>query len=167
VEPVPNCHERIRQLIAGLRLVEHPEGGHYAEVYRSASRVQPEDDRSPRPALTSIYFLLPAGAVSRWHRVLSDEVWHFYEGAPLDLWTAPPDAGAATPHRLGPLADGQMPGWTVPAGWWQAARSAGEYSLVGCTVGPGFEFQDFALAAGHPELAATFRARGGVFAELL
>jgi uncharacterized protein len=111
---VPNCHERIRQLIAGLRLVEHPEGGHYAEVYRSASRVQPEDDRSPRPALTSIYFLLPAGAVSRWHRVLSDEVWHFYEGAPLDLWTAPPDAGAATPHRLGPLADGQMPGVYCP-----------------------------------------------------
>jgi uncharacterized protein len=158
---------RSAQLIAALGLAPHPEGGYFAEVYRSASSVMPEDARPSRLALTSIYFLLPAGAVSRWHRVLSDEVWHFYEGAPLNLWMAPPEAIEATPHRLGPIADGQRPVRTVPAGWWQAARSAGEYSLVGCTVGPGFEFQDFALAADHAEIAARFRTRGGAFAALL
>jgi predicted cupin superfamily sugar epimerase len=159
--------DRAAQLIAALGLAPHPEGGYFAEVYRSTLLVKPEDDRSARPALTTIYFLLPEGAVSRWHRVWSDEVWHFYEGAPLDLWMAPPGPAAATPHRLGLFADGQRPALTVPAGWWQAARSAGEYSLVGCTVGPGFEYQDFSLAANDAEIAATFRTEGGTSAELL
>jgi uncharacterized protein len=158
---------RAAQVIANLGLVPHPEGGYFAEVYRSAASVHPGDGRSARPALTSIYFLLPAGAVSRWHRVLSDEVWHFYEGAPLDLWTAAPDGGSAQRCRIGPPAEGQQAVAIVPPGWWQAARSAGEYSLVGCTVGPGFEFQDFTMAADLPEIAAAFRARNGVFAELL
>jgi uncharacterized protein len=158
---------RAAQVIATLGLVPHPEGGYFAEVYRSATSVDPGDGRSARPALTSIYFLLPAGAVSRWHRVRSDEVWHFYEGSPLDLWTSTPDGDTAQRHRLGPPAEGQLAVAIVPAGCWQAARSAGEYSLVGCTVAPGFEFQDFTIAADHPETAATFRARGGLFAELL
>jgi predicted cupin superfamily sugar epimerase len=158
---------RAAQLIAALGLTPHPEGGYFAEVFRSTLSVQPDDNRSARSALTTIYFLLPDGAVSRWHRVRSDEVWHFYEGAPLDLWMAPPDATEVMPHRLGPIADGQRPVRTVPAGWWQAARSAGEYSLVGCTVGPGFEFQDFTMAADQEEIAAIFRATEGVPAQLI
>jgi predicted cupin superfamily sugar epimerase len=158
---------RAAHLISALALNPHPEGGYFTEVYRSTASVKPDDARPIRPALTSIYFLLPAGAVSRWHRVWSDEVWHFYEGAPLNLWIARPEASGATLHRLGPLADGQWPARTVPAGWWQAARSTGSYTLVGCTVAPGFEFQDFTMAADHAEIAATFRTRGGAFAELL
>src|SRR5215204_7507828 len=95
-------------LIARLELIPHPEGGYYRELYRSADKVDPADGRGTRPALTSIYFLLPAGAVSRWHRVLSDEVWHFYEGAPLELWMAAPDGDAIRQVRLGPLAPGQQ-----------------------------------------------------------
>jgi uncharacterized protein len=158
---------RAGQLIAALNLSPHPEGGYFAEVYRSTASVKPDDGRSSRPALTSIYFLLPAGAVSRWHQVRSDEVWHFYEGAPLDLWMAPPEAIGAGRYRLGPFADGQLPARTVPPGWWQAARSTGDYTFVGCTVAPGFEFQDFTMAADQEEIAATFRATGGVPAELI
>jgi uncharacterized protein len=109
--------------------------------------VHPADQRGPRAALTAIYFLLPDGAVSRWHRVQSDEVWHFYEGASLHLWMVSPDGDRLVQHRLGPLGGELHPVATVPAGWWQAARSAGPYSLVGCTVGPGFDFDDFRLAA--------------------
>jgi predicted cupin superfamily sugar epimerase len=159
--------DRATELIASLGLAEHPEGGYYSEVYRSPASVKPGDGRSPRPALTSIYFLLVADAVSRWHRVHSDEIWHFYEGAPLELWIATAEANRAEPHRLGPFAPGQRPTLAVPAGWWQAARTTGSYTLVGCTVAPGFEFQDFTLAADQEEIAARFRTTGGVPAELL
>jgi uncharacterized protein len=158
---------RPTELIAQLHLIEHPEGGYYSEVFRSASAVQPEDGRGSRPALTSIYFLLPAGAVSRWHRVRSDEIWHFYEGASLDLWLLSPEGNPPNRHRLGPLDPDSQPAVAVPAGWWQAARSTGEYTLVGCTVGPGFEFQDFIMARDEAEVAATFRRGGKVLADLL
>jgi predicted cupin superfamily sugar epimerase len=159
--------DRAKGLLATLGLMPHPEGGYYGELYRSGTTVHPTDGRGPRPALTTIYFLLPGAAVSRWHRVQSDEVWHFYEGAPLDLWMAPPDGGQVSQHRLGPLDGEQRPVWTVPAGQWQAARSTGAYTLVGCTVGPGFDFRDFALAGDQPAAAATLRARLPALAELL
>jgi predicted cupin superfamily sugar epimerase len=159
--------DRAAALIAELGLIAHPEGGHYGEVYRSEAVVHPADGRGPRTALTTIYFLLPAGAVSRWHRVLSDEVWHFYEGGPLDLWMASDKGSQVSHYRLGPLDGAQQPVWTVPAGRWQAARSAGAYTLVGCTVGPGFDFSDFALAADHPATAAALRAGHPALAELL
>jgi uncharacterized protein len=145
-------------LIRELALVAHPEGGYFGEVYRSPSIVEPPDDRGSRSALTTIYFLLPSGSVSRWHRVLSDEVWHFYEGAPLDLWVASPDGTAIRRVRLGPIAPAQQPVQPVPAGHWQAARSTGDYSLVGCTVGPGFDYRDFALAADQPDAPTRLRA---------
>ena len=151
--------DRAATLIATLNLIPHPEGGHYGEVYRSATVVQPADGRGARPALTTIYFLLTADTVSRWHRVQSDEVWHFYEGAPLNLWLASPDVDAIQQRRIGPLDGGQQPVWTVPAGWWQAARSTGEFTLVGCTVGPGFDFADFMLAAEQPSVARALSAR--------
>ena len=159
--------DRATELIAELGLSKHPEGGYYSEVFRSPAWVTPSDGRTARPALTSIYFLLPAGAVSRWHRVRSDEIWHFYEGAPLDLWLLPPEGNAPNRHRLGPLERDSRRTIAVPAGWWQAARCTGEYTLVGCTVGPGFEFQDFTVASDEAEVATTFRSRGGVFADLL
>jgi uncharacterized protein len=159
--------DRAAMLVSRLGLIPHPEGGYYGEVYRSEAAVHPTDGRGSRAALTTIYFLLPAGAVSRWHRVLSDEVWHFYEGAALDLWMASPDGSRVNQHRLGPLDGAQRPIWTVPAGWWQAARSAGAYTLVGCTVGPGFDFKDFALAADQPSAASALRAHAPALAELL
>lgn len=159
--------DRAASLVATLGLIPHPEGGYYGEVYRSDAAVIPADGRGARSALTTIYFLLPAGAMSRWHRVQSDEVWHFYEGAPLDLWTASLAGDRVSRHRLGPLDKAQRPVATVPAGWWQAARSTGAYTLVGCTVGPGFDFQDFALAADEPSAAAAFHKHLPEIAELL
>lgn len=154
-------------LIETLGLVPHPEGGYYGELYRSNATVHPADGRGPRPALTTIYFLLSQGAVSRWHRVRSDEVWHFYEGAPLDLWMAPPGADTVHHVRVGPLAGIQRPAVPVPGGWWQAARSTGAYTLVGCTVGPGFDFTDFTLAADQPSSAAALRSHHPALAGLL
>lgn len=158
-------HDRAAQLVSTLGLQPHPEGGHFRELFRSPSRVQPGDGRGERSALTTIYFLLRAGEHSRLHRVTSDEVWHFYEGDPLELvWTDPESAGLQR-ARLGPVGPGTAPVAVVPAGGWQAARSTGAYTLVGCSVGPGFDFADFRmlgdtpaeareLCERHPELRA-------------
>jgi predicted cupin superfamily sugar epimerase/predicted GNAT family N-acyltransferase len=144
------------ELIATLGLRPHPEGGWYAEVFRSASTVQPGDARGTRSALTTIYFLLTAGQTSRLHRVASDEVWHFYEGDPLELTTAPGDLSALARTTLGPAAEASAPVFTVPAGVWQGARPLGAYTLAGCSVGPGFDFADFEMldAAVRPIAAA-------------
>jgi predicted cupin superfamily sugar epimerase len=139
-------NDRPAALISILGLAPHPEGGYYGEVYRSGVVVNPADARGARSAITTIYFLLPADAVSRWHRVSSDEIWHFYEGAPLDLWMMSPMDGTVVHQQLGPLDGARRPVSTVPAGHWQAARSTGSYTLVGCSVGPGFDFRDFTLA---------------------
>jgi len=144
---------RATQLIERLGLTPHPEGGYYRELFRSGVTVNPADGRGRRTALTTIYFLLPADAISRWHRVQSDEVWHYYEGAPLELLLMPANNPTVERAVLGPCNGSQAPVYWVPAGWWQAARSLGEYTLVGCTVGPGFEYIDFELLADSPELA--------------
>ncbi|HEX8319283.1 cupin domain-containing protein [Longimicrobium sp.] len=152
-------HDRAAQLIATLGLKPHPEGGHYREVFRSSASVQPGDGRGERCGLTTIYFLLSAGEQSRLHRVTSDEAWHFYEGDPLDLlWTGAGPAGLYQ-ARLGPVAACMAPVAVVPAGAWQAARSSGVYTLVGCSVGPGFDFADFQMLGDHPELAEDLCAR--------
>jgi predicted cupin superfamily sugar epimerase len=138
-------HPRAAQLIDTLALQPHPEGGWFRQLFKSDSRVERLEDRAERAALTTIYFLLIAGAHSRWHRVLSDEVWHWYEGDPLELLVLSDGADAVTPLRLGPLTPDTAPVHVVPAHAWQAARPLGAYTLVGCTVGPGFEFDDFEL----------------------
>ena len=150
---------RAADLIRGLGLTPHPEGGYYREIFRSPARVQPLDGRTDRLALTTIYFLLVAGQVSRWHRVASDEVWHHYEGGPLELLVA--DAGFHDVSRrlLGPVGDHREPVRVVMAGEWQAARPIGTYTLVGCTVGPGFEFADFQMLDGRPDETATLQQR--------
>jgi hypothetical protein len=141
---------RAAELIRTLELAPHPEGGYFREIWRASHRVEPNDARGARSALTSIYFLLPGGAVSRWHRVRSDEVWHHYEGAPLELVLVRQLEHQLERLRLGPLSRGQSPVHCVPAHAWQAARSLGAYTLVGCTVGPGFEFADFELLRDRP-----------------
>jgi predicted cupin superfamily sugar epimerase/RimJ/RimL family protein N-acetyltransferase len=158
---------RADSLIRDLGLQPHPEGGHFAELFRSTARVTPGDGRGERSALTTIHYLLAAGELSRWHRVSSDEAWHFYEGAPLELLVLSADGVHLARHRLGPAAPGTSPTITVGAGDWQAARSMGAYSLVGCTVGPGFDFADFALARDVPAAAAAIRARHPDVASLL
>jgi predicted cupin superfamily sugar epimerase len=155
---------RAQQLIETLNLQPHPEGGWYREMFRSAAQVKPDDGRPARHALTTIYFLLEAHQHSRWHRVQSDEVWIHLEGAPLALWTS--DAALRMPPkhvRLGPVdVHGTRPQHTVPAGQWQAARPIGaeggaDYTLVSCTVGPGFDFNDFSFMRPDGDEAALLR----------
>lgn len=116
----------------------------FREVYRSRLPVR-RPDGATRPALTTIFFLLPAGAVSQWHRVAADEVWHYYEGADLELSVLQQGDAAARTWRLGRVAGDTLPVRIVPADAWQSARSLGDYTLVGCTVAPGFEFADFLM----------------------
>ena len=154
--------DRAAELVDSLDLAPHPEGGYYREVFRAAATVQPTDDRTQRSALTTIYFLLTQDAHSRWHRVRSDEVWHFYEGAPLELLMADADFEATRRVRLGPLDlvdHEQRPVAVVPAGWWQTARTLGSHTLVGCTVGPGFDFADFAMLRDDAGAATALRQR--------
>ncbi len=123
-----------------LDLRPHPEGGHYRETFRD-----PVGGASGRASSTAIYFLLRVGEVSRWHRVDAAEVWHWYAGAPLLLTVA--DAAGRREARLGPdLAAGERPQAAVPAHAWQQAQSLGAWTLVGCTVAPGFEFSGFEMA---------------------
>jgi uncharacterized protein len=133
---------RAEQLIRDLGLQPHPEGGHYAEVHRS-------------PAVTTIYFLLAGEEKSRWHRVASEEIWHYYEGAPLELLQLSPDGTELDRMVLGPWSGRQQPVHIVPANYWQAARSRGGFTLVGCTVAPAFQFAHFALLKDSPALAAA------------
>src|SRR5688572_23535605 len=153
-------HERAAELIATLGLRPHPEGGYYAELFRSREQVTPADGRGPRAALTTIYFLLVEGTHSRWHQVTSDEVWHLYEGGPLELLELDESGDGLVRHRLAPIGDGVgAPVHTIVSGNWQAARPLAAYALVGCTVGPGFEFADFRLLADNPQLASRIQAK--------
>lgn len=128
------------EIIAHLRLAPHPEGGHYRQTW--------VDESAPgRPSGTCIYFLLRAGERSHWHRVDAVEIWHFHAGAPLVLSVAATDAGPAEEYRLGQdLAGGETPQVIVPTDHWQAARTTGAWTLVSCTVSPGFRFEGFDLA---------------------
>ena len=129
------------QIIAELGLLPHPEGGHYRETFRD-NRL----DDNGRAASTAIYFLLARGERSHWHRVDAVEIWHFHAGAPLALSIA--DERGRRTLRLGAeLTAGEAPQVVVPAGAWQAAESLGDWTLVGCTVAPGFDFAGFELAA--------------------
>lgn len=137
--------DRADALIAALQLQPHPEGGHYREIFRSPQRVDPQDGRAPRSALTTIDFLLRAGEFSAWHRVASDEVWHLLEGGPLRLWLMAPGAANVEAVVLAPVGQGGTPRHVVPAGWWQAAEPLGAFAYCAATVAPGFEFADFAF----------------------
>jgi uncharacterized protein len=169
-------------LIEKLQLKPHPEGGWFREIHRAAETVN--TPRGARSALTTIYYLLERDQLSRWHVVQSDEIWHFYAGAPLELVVYDPAKRVCRPTVLDtPTAGRELAGTvrdlataecgavgTVPdtptaerepvgivrAGEWQAARSLGDYSLVGCNVGPGFDFADFQFVAALPGHADHF-----------
>jgi uncharacterized protein len=152
-------HSRAAQLIDLLALQPHPEGGFYREVFRSALRVQPEDGRPARDALTLIYFLLVDGGCSRWHRVASDEAWSWVEGDALELLRIDAGLAAFTRERLAAPAEGCEAAAVIAAGDWQAARTTGAYTLVTCAVGPGFDFADFEMLSDLPDLAAEVSRR--------
>jgi uncharacterized protein len=129
-----------REIIRLLDLARHPEGGWYRETWRAPA---PDGQRA---AGTAIYYLLEAGELSHWHRIDAAELWHWYAGAPLSL-TMSPDGHDADAVLLGPeIGAGQRPQQIVPPGCWQSAVSRGAWSLVGCTVSPGFEFAGFEMA---------------------
>ncbi len=127
-------------IIARLGLQQHPEGGWYRETFR--------DDREVdgRATSSAIYYLLDVGEVAEWHRVDAVETWHWYAGAPLVI-TVSPNGHDAASHYLGSDLDaGHYPQFVVPTGHWQTATSLGAWTLVGCTVAPGFSFTGFELA---------------------
>lgn len=126
-------------IIKKLELQPHPEGGWYRQTWA--------DTAQPRAHGTCIYFLLKAGEQSHWHKVDAVEIWHYYAGAPLVLSLSATDAGPATEHLLTPDLSQGAPQIIVPKDHWQAARTTGDYTLVGCTVSPGFQFEGFTLAA--------------------
>jgi predicted cupin superfamily sugar epimerase len=128
------------QIIEKLKLQPHPEGGYYRQTWIA--------ENEDRPTGTCIYFLLTDGESSHWHHVDAVEIWHYYAGAPLVLSVSATDDGPAQDFTLGPdLTSGQEPQLIVPTGHWQAARTLGAWTLVGCTVSPGFSFDGFILAA--------------------
>lgn len=128
------------EVVRLLGLIPHPEGGFYRETFRAPA---PAGERG---ASTAIYYLLPAGEISAWHRVVdADEVWHHYAGGPLELTLS--DGRERSTVLLGSgLAAGERPQAVVPAGVWQTARALGDWTLVGCTVAPGFQFASFEMA---------------------
>ena len=161
----PALHPRAAELIESLDLRRHPEGGHFAELHRSAQAIDPLDGRPHRSALTSIDFLLAAGEFSAWHRVDSDEAWHLLEAASgpeddapaaLRLWLLDPALTRLETVTLAAVDHGgHRPRAVVPARWWQAAEPLGAYAYVGATVGPGFEFADFAFGRAERDFKAA------------
>ncbi len=141
----------VAEIVSQLRLAPHPEGGFFRETFRDAAPAG-----RTRAASTAIYFLLPAGQVSRWHTVDAAEVWHWYAGATLELSIAVDDQSPPATAVLGnDLQAGQVPQAVVPSGHWQQARSRGAWTLCGCTVAPGFSFQGFRMAPTGFEPGAT------------
>jgi predicted cupin superfamily sugar epimerase len=154
-------HPRATELIRELQLAPHPEGGYYRRLFTAGRR-----DAEGRAASSAILFLLPGGVASRWHRIDADELWHFHEGAPLELLIGETPA-AVRRECLGPVAAGQLPQRVVPACAWQAARSLGDFTLVGCTVAPEFRFEDFRLLADDPAALAAWPRLVADYPELL
>jgi uncharacterized protein len=154
-------HDDVAALVRQLGLAPHPEGGFFAETYRSARAA------GDRALSTAIYFLLTDSNPSRMHRVASDEIWHFYRGDPLEMLQLAPDGSSRVVAIGTRIERGERPQVLVPAGVWQGVRVApgGRYALVGATVTPGFDFADFAMGD-RDELLAQFPGRAALIAEL-
>ena len=141
----------VDEVVAALGLVPHPEGGHYRETYRDA-------------ASTAIYYVLKAGELSHWHRVDAVEIWNWYAGAPLKIAIAELEGVPPKEHLLGSnVLAGARPQVVVPANAWQSARTLGDWTLVGCTVAPAFEYSGFELApeGWEPELGKERKSEAG------
>ncbi len=152
----------IKSLIERYRLEPHPEGGWYREVYRSSLHVESSRVAAMRPAMTHIYFLLGRGECSRFHRVAHDELWHFYAGDPLNIYML--DENAVTHSTLGLTTEPMV---LVRAGVYQAAETTGAYTLVGCSVAPGFDFADFTFLADSPAALAAVKAHAKEYMRLV
>jgi predicted cupin superfamily sugar epimerase len=159
--------DRAQQLIDRLGLVPHPERGYYVETYRAPLVVDGLPHGAPRVASTAIYFLVTRAQPTTFlHRLRSDEIFHLYEGGPLDVLLLGPAEGEV--RRLGTdVAAGERPQLVIPAGTWFAVElaAAASHCLFGCTVAPGFDFADFELAEG-PELAARHPAHAARIARM-
>jgi predicted cupin superfamily sugar epimerase len=157
-----------RELIETLGLEAHPEGGFYRETFRSplALRGLPWTADSERNASTAIYFLLPAGVFSAFHRVIADEVWHHYDGDPVDLHLLDEGTGHEVVRLGRDIKAGERPQHVVRGGVWQAAAGLGSrYALCGCTVAPGFDFADFSMPS-RDELVALFAEHADLIGSL-
>ena len=161
----------IEILIEKFNLVPHPEGGYFKETYRSLGTISkdalPEDYTSERNYSTGIYFLLSSDTFSAFHKIKQDEIWHFYTGSPLKLFMIS-DQGDYSEQIIGTdFESGQLPQFVVPGGYWFAAKSLTPqgYSFVGCTVSPGFDFEDFILPS-QDELLKKFPQHEKIIQEL-
>jgi uncharacterized protein len=143
-----------KELIAKLGLEPHQEGGWFRQAYQSTTQVQAP--QGPRSAVTTIYYLLEHRRASPWHVVKSDEIWHFYYGAPSELLSYDPAARQLVRHQLSEVTGAGVQVAVIPAGSWQAAHCLGEYLLVGCTVAPGYEERDFRWVRELPGHQAHF-----------
>ena len=145
-------NEVIKRLVETLELVPHPEGGFFRETYRSSGTILKdllgEQYKGDRNFCTCIYFLLTSDSFSAFHKIRQDEIWHFYQGAPIELHQIAPSGHYSKSVVGNNITAGHMPQLVVPGGNWFAAGIPEPYSyaLVGCTVAPGFDFQDFILA---------------------
>jgi len=151
--------KRAKELIDVFHLMEHPEGGYFREVYRSDQKIKIDALGNERSWLTDIYFLLTENDISRFHRVKHDEIWNFYEGAPITLIEIHPsslDINEVTIGSPGPLLTYKH---CVKGNIWQAAYSHGRYSFVGCTVSPGFEYDDFQMMTDCKEVKIAVLAK--------
>lgn len=153
----------MQHLIDRFDLIPHPEGGYYREVYRSRQTVSSSVVDADRQALTHIYFLLTKGRISRFHRVRHDEIWNFYEGAPLRLVTY--NEMTVQEQLLGPGSTAYA--GIVEGGLFQAAETTGDYSLMGCSVAPGFDFADFSFLADVPELVQRLEQNAPAYQRFL
>lgn len=155
--------------IQKLGLQKHPEGGWFREVYRSPEIIEQQslDNRfsGSRNISTSIYFLLEEGDFSAFHKIKSDETWHYYDGGMIEVYSISP-SGKLIIHKLGlNIENGELPQITIPAGEYFAAKPTSEFTLVGCTVAPGFDFEDFEMP-GKQELTDRFPEQIEIIKEL-
>ncbi len=150
---------RISELIDLLNLEPHLGGGALRQFFQAPHLIYLPGCQEARRAMTAAYYLLASGEFDCWHRLAGDEVWNYCEGAPLELFQIKPGEEKFTRKLLGKIGDESRPVAVVPGGYWQMARTTGEYTLVVCTMGPGFEFEDYQQLKDHPEAANTVRDR--------
>ena len=145
--------------ISRLKLQPHPEGGFFRETFRSKISVQSPRANAKRAAVTDIYFLLRRDQFSRFHKVAHDEIWNFYDGDPLQLFDYDPETQHLSSCLLGPPPAGDSFKYVIPGGHWQAAEPTGEFALVGCTVAPGFDFEDFSFLDPESDVVRPLMAK--------
>lgn len=169
-KPIPMTTS-INKIIKALDLTAHPEGGYYKETYRSKGEIEESNLNSTykgkRNYSTGIYFLLTSDSFSALHRIKQDEIWHFYDGSPIRLHVIS-ETGIYSVHSIGrDIFNGEVPQYVVPGGCWFAAEviNKDSYSLVGCTVSPGFSFEDFELK-NKKELISLFPEQEGIISKL-